>query len=75
MRAMIGGLGDVLRAPILIIMAAAAMLIIAVPFAVVLGVRVQQSLSQQQPVAQGAIEIDADWWQQFIAHADGMRRR
>lgn len=72
MRAMIGGLGDVLRAPVLIIMAAAATLIIAVPFAVVLGARVQQSLSHQQPVAQGAIEIDADWWQQFSVHADGI---
>jgi hypothetical protein len=72
MRALIGGLGDVLRAPVLIIMAAAAMLIIAVPFAVVVGVRVQQSLSHQQPVAQGAIEIDAEWWQQFSAHADGI---
>jgi hypothetical protein len=72
MRALIGGLGDVLRAPVLIIMAAAAMLIIAVPFAVVVGVRVQQSLSHQQPVAQGAIEIDAEWWQQFSAQADGI---
>ena len=72
MRAMIGGLGDVLRAPVLIMMAAVATLIIAVPFAIVPGVRVQQSLSLQQPVAQGAIEIDAEWWQEFSAHADGI---
>ena len=72
MRAMIGGLGDVLRAPLLIVMAVAAMLIIAVPFAVVLGLRVQQSLSHQQPVAQGAVEIDADWWHEFVEHAVGI---
>jgi hypothetical protein len=62
----------VLRAPVLIIVAAAAMLIIAVPFAAVLGVRLQQSLSQQQPVAQDAVEIDAHWWQDFADHADGL---
>jgi hypothetical protein len=72
MRALIGGLGDVLRAPGLTIAAVAAMLLIAVPFATVLGVRLQESLSHQQPVAEGATEIDADWWQEFVEHADGI---
>ena len=72
MRALIGGLGDVRRAPALVIAAVVAMLIIAVPFGAVLGVRLQHSLAHQQPVAQGAIEINADWWQEFGAHADGI---
>lgn len=72
MRALIGGLGDVLRAPGLVIASAAAMLIIAIPFGAVLGVRLQQSLAQQQPLAHGATEIDADWWQEFVEHADGI---
>ena len=72
MRALIDGLGDVLRAPALVIASVAAMLIIAVPFGAVLGVRVQQSLSHQQPIAHDATEIDADWWQEFLEHADGI---
>ena len=70
--ALIGGLGDVVRAPALIIAAVVAMLVIAVPFGTVLGVRLQHSLAHRQPVAQGAIEIDADWWQEFGARADGI---
>ena len=71
-RALIGGFGDVLRAPALILAAVAAMLVIAVPFGAVLGVRLQQSLAQQQPVSQGATEIDAEWWQEFRERAAGL---
>jgi hypothetical protein len=70
--ALIGGLSDVVRAPALIIAAVVAMLVIAVPFGAVLGVRLQHSLAHRQPVAQGAIEIDADWWQEFTERADGL---
>jgi hypothetical protein len=72
MRALIGGLGDVLRAPAIIIASVVAMLIIAIPFGAALGVRLQQSLTSQQPVAEQSTEIDADWWQEFIEHADGI---
>lgn len=72
MRALIGGLGDVLRAPSLIIASIAVMLIVAVPFGARLGVRLQRSLSQQQPVAEQTSEIDAGWWQEFVEHADGI---
>lgn len=72
LRALIGGVGDVLRAPALITMSVAAMLIIAAPFGAALGVRVQQSLAHRQPVAEDATEIDADWWQEFLERATGM---
>lgn len=72
MRALVGGLGDVLRAPGLVMASVAAMLVVAIPFATALGARLQQSLSHQQPVAEHAIEIDADWWQEFAEHADGI---
>jgi hypothetical protein len=71
-RALIGGLGDVVRAPRLIVASFVAMLAVAVPFAATLGARLQQSLSHRQPVMQHAIEIDADWWQEFLEHADGL---
>jgi hypothetical protein len=72
MHALIGGLGDVVRAPALTIAAVVAMLVIAVPFGAALGVRLQQSLAHRQPVAQDSIEIDADWWQEFAERADGI---
>ena len=72
MRALVGGLGDVLRAPGLVIASVAAMLVVAIPFGAALGARLQQSLSHQQPVAEHAIEIDADWWQEFVERADGI---
>ena len=71
-RALIGGLVDVVRAPALTFVAAVAMLVIAVPFGAVLGVRLQHSLAHRQPVAQGATEIDADWWQEFAERAEGL---
>jgi hypothetical protein len=71
-RALIGGLGDVVRAPALIVAALLAMLAVAVPFGAAVGVRLQQSLAERQPVAQGATEIDAEWWQEFSRHADGL---
>lgn len=71
-RALAGGLGDVARAPALIVAALVAMLAVAVPFGALIGMRLQQSLAHRQPVAQGATEIDAEWWQQFSEHADGL---
>lgn len=72
MRALVGGLGDVFRAPALVIASAAAMLAIAVAFGAVLGAQLQQSLTHQEAVARGSAEIDADWWQDFVEHADGL---
>ena len=72
MRAFVGGLLDVVRSPGIIIASVAAMLIVAVPFGLTLGARVQQSLSHQQPVPADRTEIDAAWWQEFVEHADGL---
>lgn len=72
MRALIGGLGDVLRAPAMILIALAAMVLVSVPFAIVLGTELRASLAQQPVVAQGGAEIDADWWQDFVEHAEGI---
>ena len=71
-RALVGGLGDVVRAPALIMAALVAMLAIAVPFGAAIGARLQQSLAQRQPVAQGATEIDAEWWREFSEQARGV---
>jgi hypothetical protein len=71
-RALTGGLGDVVRAPALIMAALVAMLVIAIPFGAAIGVRLQHSLAHRQPVAQGATEIDANWWQEFSKHAEGV---
>jgi hypothetical protein len=71
-RALRHGIGDVLAAPLIVAVAMAAMLLIAAPFGMVLGSRLQASLSHQQPVAQGATEIDPEWWQEFVEHAEGL---
>lgn len=67
-----GGIADVLAAPFIVAVSMAALLVIAVPFGVVLGSRLQASLSHQPPVAQGASEIDPEWWQEFVEHAEGL---
>lgn len=71
-RALRGGIGDVLAAPLIVAMAVAAMLVIAIPFGIALGSRLQASLSHQQPVARGATEIDPEWWQEFVEQAEGL---
>jgi hypothetical protein len=72
MRAFVSGVAAVVRAPLLVIAAAALMMLIALPFAAVLGWRVQHSLSSQPPVALDETEIDPEWWQEFRAHARGL---
>lgn len=72
MRALIGGVGDVVRAPVVVVASIVATMLIALPFAVALGNRLEPALSEQQPVAQGSAEIDADWWQEFVEHSDGL---
>lgn len=67
-----GGVGDVLRSPLLVAGALAITLLAAAPFAIVLGARLQEALADQPPIALGSGEIDADWWQEFRAHATGL---
>ena len=71
-RSLLAGLRAVLLAPHLLAVAALAMLVIAVPFGVLLGSRLQTSLANQPPIAQYGLEIDAEWWAEFREHARGL---
>jgi hypothetical protein len=70
--AFVGGVGAVLKAPMVIIAAVLLTLLIALPFAAVLGSRVERSLASQPPVSLNETEIDPEWWQEFRAHARGL---
>lgn len=72
LRAAVGGLWDVLRAPGLVLTLSAVTLATAVPFGVVLGSRLQTALAHQPPIALDAVEIDAEWWMEFRAQAQGL---
>ena len=71
-RALIAGMVDVLRAPLLIIGVAVMMVIITAPFAAVLQSRLQESLSVQPQISLNDTEIDPEWWMQFREHARGL---
>ena len=71
-RAFISGLGLVIRAPILVVSVVVCTMVAAIPFGIVLGARLQEALAHQPPIALGSGEIDADWWVEFRAQADGL---
>lgn len=71
-RALTHGIADVMRAPWLIVAAAVITMAMALPFAVVLGTRLQASLASQPPVALAETEIDPEWWEEFRRHASGL---
>lgn len=66
------GLADVVKAPLMLIGIAIVMLAIAAPFAAVLQLRLQESLSVQPHVSLNDTEIDPEWWMEFRAHARGL---
>lgn len=72
LRALALGIGDTARAPLLIAAVTLATMLMALPFAVVLGTRLQTSLSTQPPVTLAETEIDPEWWEEFRAHARGL---
>lgn len=72
LRAFVQGLSAVLRAPLLIVAVSVATMLVALPFAIVLGSRVQASLASQPPVALAETEIDPEWWQEYRAQARGL---
>jgi hypothetical protein len=72
LRALVAGVSDVLRAPLLIVAVTAITMLMVLPFAVVLGSRIQISLASQPPVALSETEIDPEWWQEFRAQARGL---
>ena len=71
-RALLSGLGLVFRAPILVASVVVLTMAAAIPFGIVLGTRLQEALANQPPIALGSGEIDADWWVEFRAQADGL---
>lgn len=71
-RAFIDGVSAVLRAPFVIAAVTVITMLMALPFAVALGSRLQASLASQPPVALSETEIDPEWWQEFRAQARGL---
>lgn len=72
LRVVVDGLATVIRSPLVVIAVAITTMLIAVPFAAVIGSRVHASLASQPPVALDETEIDPEWWQEFRAHARGL---
>lgn len=72
MRALLQGVVDVLRAPLLLVGIALITLAIALPFAAVLQSRLQESLSVQPHVNLDDAEIDPEWWMEFREQARGL---
>ena len=71
-RALVGGLGTVLSAPMLVVAAVIVMLLITAPFAAIVGVQLQHALADQQPISRDAGEIDPEWWFDYRQHARGL---
>ena len=71
-RALVQGLIDVLKAPLMLIGTAIVMMLIALPFAATLNSELQESLSVQPRVDLNDTEIDAEWWMEFREHATGL---
>ena len=71
-RSLAAGLWVVLRAPILVLVVVVMTMAAAAPFGALLGSRLQEALANQPPIALGSGEIDADWWAEFRAHAEGL---
>jgi hypothetical protein len=71
-RALVQGIVDVLKAPLMLIAIAIVTLAIALPFAAVLHSRLQQSLSLQPQINLADTEIDPEWWVEFREHARGL---
>jgi hypothetical protein len=71
-RAFMSGVTAVAKAPLVVMAAVLVTLLVALPFAIVLGARLQESLASQPPVSLDETEIDPEWWQEFRAHARGL---
>lgn len=72
LRALVDGVLAVVRAPLVVVAVAVSTMAMAMPFAVVLGSRLQIALSTQPPVDRGETEIDPEWWRAFRAQAQGL---
>jgi hypothetical protein len=72
MRALVAGSIAVVRAPLMIVVTVAATMLTALPFALVVGGRLQSSLGHQPAIDLQAEEIDAEWWLEYRRHARGL---
>ena len=72
LRALGSGLRTVITAPALLIVVTVVSLLSVLPFGLVLGSQVRVALANRQPVYLGTAEIDAEWWMQFLEHAEGL---
>ena len=72
LRALLQGLGDVLKAPLMLVAIAIVMVLIALPFAAAINSELQRSLSVQPQVNLADTEIDPEWWMEFREHATGL---
>jgi hypothetical protein len=72
LKALGGGLVRVMVSPLLVAGAAAAMLLVTVPFALIVGSELQTALANQPPISRDAGEIDPEWWFEFREHAGGL---
>ena len=70
------GAARALRAPLLLLVLYGLTVVAVIPFAVVLGARLQAALASQQvthdPERALDADIDAEWWFEFIRHARGL---
>jgi len=71
-RALVGGIVDVLKAPLMLAAIAILAIIVVLPFAAVLNSELQASLSVQPHVSLAETEIDPEWWAEFREHASGL---
>jgi hypothetical protein len=70
--AWLGGIGMVLRAPILLAGITVLTLAAAAPFGFMLGSQIQDALASMPVADAGSVEIDAAWWMEFRANAGGL---
>lgn len=72
MRALAQGVAAVAAAPFVLALAVGATLLTALPFAFVVGSRLQTALAHQPAIDLAAQEIDAEWWMEYRRHARGL---
>ena len=65
-------IGTVLRAPLLFVAVLVVTIATAIPFAVVVGTELETALAAEHVSGDSPAEIDAEWWQEFEAHATGL---
>lgn len=71
-RAWLAGIVHVAKAPLLIVLVVITTMAAVVPFGLVLRAELETALAQQPPVDLGSTEVDANWWSEFRAQADGL---